>query len=176
MDYIPKIAVFDLDGTLWKVNSHHELLNLYYKTHFFSSFSYRVLFRLFPFLMKKIRNLFFEKIPDDFINSVNFDFTDEIVDMLNTKKSSGFKILIISNAPRELIISNAAKRLNCDYLCALAGEKLKILNLNYKYSELFVCTDNPTDLDLISSATKYFLIFPNARIKHFFMSRGFKND
>jgi len=173
---INKIAVFDLDGTLWKVNSHYELLNLFYKTNFFTSFIYRCLAKITPLLFEKIRNFYFEKIPDTFIAQINFNFCDNVVELLNIKKSQGYEIIIVSNAPRELIVSNAAKRLNCYYLCAVIGEKLKALKRNYEWKTLFVCTDNTTDSDLLGVADDYYLIIPNHRVGKKFKSLGFTND
>lgn len=175
MHYESKIAVFDLDGTLWNVNSHYELLNLYYKTKFFTSFLYRLMYKLVPIVGQKIRDVCFEKVSDSFIDGINFEFNYEIVNLLKQKESEGYKILIISNAPREIIIKNASKRLNCDYLCARQNEKLSVLNSVYSYSDLFVCTDNTTDIDLLQAATTYYLVLPNLRIKHFFKKQGFKN-
>lgn len=42
---VEKVAVFDLDGTLYHKNSHIEILNYYYNTSFFTS----ILFRIFSF-------------------------------------------------------------------------------------------------------------------------------
>lgn len=170
-----KIAVFDLDGTLWCVNSHYELLNLYYKTKFFTSFFYRCLSKINLSLFEKIRDFYFVKIPDSFIENTVFSFNDKIIELLNKKKIDGYEILILSNAPREIIVSNAAKRLNCSYLCAGIGEKLRVLNNNYEWEKLFVCTDNTSDSDILSAADDYYLIIPNKRIAKRFKDLGFTN-
>lgn len=173
---IRKIAVFDLDGTLWKVNSHYELLNLYYKTKFFTSFFYRSLCKFFPMIGIKMRDVFFHKIPDLFINTVDFKFNERVVNLLQQKRNEGYEPVIVFVAPREIIVANAAKRLACSYLCAGVGEKLKMLSGFYKWDELFVCTDNTTDSDLLCASDSYFLIIPNHHIEKKFKKLGFSNE
>ena len=51
---IPKIAAFDLDGTLWRINSHLSILNEYYQTHLFTSPGAKI--------ASKVSYHFFEKI------------------------------------------------------------------------------------------------------------------
>lgn len=176
MQYYDKIAVFDLDGTLWKVNSHYELLNIFYNSKFYTSLFYRCLCKFSPVIGERIRDKYFEKIPDSFISTVNFDFEEKILNLMNQKKNAGYNILVISNAPREIIVSNAAKRLGCKYLCAKIGEKSVVLKESFFWNELFVCTDNTTDIDLLDIATSYYLVFPNSRIKRFFKKYGFENE
>lgn len=166
------IAVFDLDGTLWKVNSHYELLNLYYKTTFWTSFFYKVINKISQKYADYVRDKYFKKIPESFIDNVNFEFDRKIVSMLENKRNQGYEIVIISNAPKEIIVKNAATRLNCKYICAKAGEKFNALIHNYSYNELFVCTDNTTDIDLLKRATQYCII-TTKRSRRFFIKRGF---
>lgn len=167
-----KLAVFDLDGTLWSVNSHYELLNLYYKTKFWTSFAYKVFVKCALPFAYYLRNRCFKNLSDDFITSVTFPFDERYVRLLEEKRQEGFFILIISNAPREVIVKNAAERLKCAYLCAPESRKLETLRNNYKYNQLFVCTDNISDCDLLSVADKYCIV-ANKRNKKKFMEKGF---
>lgn len=166
------VAVFDLDGTLWKVNSHYEILNLYYNTTFWTSFIYKALYKISQTFGDFIRDKYFHKIPESFIDNVKFDFDDKIVSLLENKRNQGYEILIISNAPNEIIVKNAALRLNCKYICAGVGEKYKALVQSYSYNELFVCTDNPTDIDLLEKSTSCHII-TTKRTRAFFAKKGF---
>lgn len=167
------LAVFDLDGTLWSVNSHYELLNLYYNTHFWTSLPYRCLAKLFPRACACFRDRRFVAVPDDFIESVSFPFAEEYVRLLESKRDEGFFVLIVSNAPRDAIVRGAAERLRCAWLRAGEGQKREALERNYQYSRLFVCTDNKTDCDLLSAADDYCIVAENRRNRAFFRKRGF---
>ena len=73
---------------------------------------------------------------------------DDFLNILQEKKREEYLILIVSNAPEELLI-NAAKNLNVEYLSAPPYLKGDVLKLKYSYKYLFVCTDNKSDLDLL---------------------------
>lgn len=171
MTTIENLAAFDLDGTLWKGNSHYEILNSYFKTNFYKSF----LFRLYRHFFKK--NAYelickkYEKIPKDYASSFLLDFNDEIVALLRQKQKEGYFCIIVSNAPLEILIS-AANSLNVPYLKAPIGRKKEVLDQNYIYKNLFVCTDNIEDIDLVESSNDRKIIYTNAN-KKFFNSRGF---
>lgn len=169
---IQKLAVFDLDGTLWSVNSHYELLNLYYKTKFWTSFSYKFIAKIVPFFAIWLRNRYFSAVTDEYISTVTFPFDEQFVRLLEEKRKNGFFVLIVSNAPREIIVEKAAERLNCEYLCAQENKKLETVRKTYDYKSLFVCTDNKTDCDLLSDADDYYIV-ANKRNKIFFIERGF---
>ena len=167
-----KIAVFDLDGTLWPVNSHYECLNLYYHTRFWTSFIYKVIAKLFSSFACVCRNYYFSKIPVEFINSMNLSFSEYYVSLLNIKKQEGFHVIIVSNAPHPLIVKNAAQRLKCEWICSPEGKKLEYLKDRYEYQILYVCTDNKSDFDLLSVANEYHIVKNRANAL-FFKKKGF---
>lgn len=169
---IENIAIFDLDGTLWDVNSHYELLNLYYKTRFWTSIIYKSFCKIFPKIGEKLRDLFFLKVSDSFIEKINFDFNYKIVNKLEEKQNNGYTVFIVSNAPREIIIKNAAKRLNVNYICAPIGKKLETVNKIYSYKKMYVCTDNKTDLDLVEASSEYYIV-GNKSNRSFFTKKGY---
>lgn len=145
---IEKLAIFDLDGTLWKENSHIEILSKYYEINFFKSKIFKVIYLLFPKVTINILHYLFNNIPIDFINKINFSFLDFTLKELQKKQIDEYKVIILSNAP-EIIVRNAAKRLGVEFLCANIGEKSKVLIKKYKWEKLFICTDNETDKDLV---------------------------
>lgn len=172
MIFREKIAVFDLDGTLWNFNSHYEILNLFYKTKFWTSYFYRAVNKFVPSAGILFRDFFYRRIPDEFVSGVRLPFNEEIVALLEKKRSEEFYILIISNAPADVIISNAAARLSCDWMRSEIGEKFMTLRHKFDFRELFVCTDNVSDFDLVQNATSYCLI-PRKSVKKFYQKRGF---
>lgn len=173
MNTVDKIAVFDLDGTLWKVNSHYEILNKYYNTAYWTSFMFRLYACCFPENAVRKRDVFYSKIPESFINSMSFEFNEKVVGLLRKKESEGFKVLIISNAPTECIVRNASDRLGCNYLTAKVGEKVLELKRYYRYQSLFVCTDNTTDVDLLREADSYRIIHNSLFSTLKFLSKGY---
>lgn len=171
MNFHEKIAVFDLDGTLWKENSHYEILCEYFGTNFYKSLFFRVFRRFFAkcayqFICKK-----YEEIPKEYAYSFLLCFDSEIVSLLKSKQGEGFFCVIVSNAPQEIII-NAASKLNVAYLKAPIGSKKIVLDENFSYKKLFVCTDNIEDIDLVSASDSRKIIF-TAHNKKFFERAGF---
>lgn len=145
------IAVFDLDGTLWNGNSHYAILNAYFKTNFYTSFLFRIASHflrntMYRFICKK-----YEEIPKAFSLSFKMEFNEMTLSLIEKKKKEGCFCLIESNAPLEIIVG-AANRLNLPYLKAPIGKKKSVLDKNYSYKTLFVCTDNIEDMDLIAAA------------------------
>lgn len=171
MNFIENLAVFDLDGTLWKENSHYEILNLYFKTNFYKSFLFRLYRHFFKKNAYKLICKKYEKIPKDYASSFLLDFNDEIAMLLRQKQTEGYCCIIVSNAPLEILIS-AANSLNVPYLKAPIGKKKEILDQNYIYKNLFVCTDNIEDIDLVEASNSRKIIYTNAN-KKFFNDRGF---
>lgn len=99
------------------------------------------------------------------------DFNDETVMLLRQKQREGYYCIIVSNAPLE-ILSSAANALNVPYLKAPIGKKKGVLDQNYTYKNLFVCTDNIEDIDLVEASNTRKIIYTNAN-KKFFNARGF---
>lgn len=171
MNSVENLAVFDLDGTLWKENSHYEILNSYFKTNFYKSFLFRLYRHFFKESAYELICKKYEKIPKDYASSFLIDFNDEILMFLRQKQREGYCCIIVSNAPLE-ILSSAANALNVPYLKAPIGKKKEVLDQNYAYKNLFVCTDNVEDIDLVEASNSRKIIYTNAN-KIFFASRGF---
>lgn len=174
MKFVEKIAVFDLDGTLWKQNSHIEICNAYYKTHFFTSFIYRGISHFFRKLMLKFLWHCYKKIPKEFALNFELPFDQRILSLLKQKQSEEYFCLIVSNAPYEIVF-HAAERLNLPFLCAPQLKKKEVLDKNYAYKNLFVCTDNIEDLDLIKASDSRKIIFTKFN-KDKFAEEGFYDD
>lgn len=143
-----KIAVFDLDDTLYIGNSHIEILCKYYRTELFKSIFFKIIGKLFPEFERKILNYLYQKIGVSVKENFTLNFNEDVLNILQEKKREGYLILIVSNAPEELLI-NAAKNLNVEYLSAPPYLKGDVLKQEYSYKYLFVCTDNKSDLDLL---------------------------
>lgn len=165
------IAVFDLDGTLWKGNSHYEILNAYFKTSFYTSLIFRFARHFFRKQMYKFICRKYEEIPKMFSLSFEMEFNKTVISILEQKKKEGYFCLIVSNAPLEIII-HASQRLGLPYLKAPIGKKKEVLDQNYTYKTLFVCTDNIEDIDLIEASDARNIVYTNAN-KKFFARKGF---
>lgn len=167
MIYKSKIAVFDLDGTLWAVNSHVDIVEKYYNL----SLGYKIYFKVYARIQEKkflnYINLKYQNIPLDFINAYNPDFRETAVELLNKVKTVGYFPIIVSNAP-EQIIKNAAKRLQLSYLVSPIGCKYEILTKSFKFETLIVCTDNITDTDLLSHAREKYIYVTLGTKKYFY--------
>lgn len=170
MDY-DKIAVFDLDGTLWKENSHIEILNAYYHTQFFTSIIFRGISHFFRPQMYKLICRLYDKIPKDYALSFELPFNSEILELLRNMQQDGWFVLIVTNAPYEIGF-HAAERLKIPFLKAPIGHKKDILDKSYRYKSLFVCTDNIDDIDLIEASISCKIII-NKYNKTFFEERGY---
>ncbi len=158
-----KVAVFDLDDTLYQGNSHFLCLNEFYKTKIFTSIPIRCLGKLFPKLHLHIANYFYHKIPDEYKITFKLPYRNEVIKLFKEKQEAGYHTIIISNAPIELL-RTAADDLYVEYLKAGIGEKSNCLHSKFEFQELFVCTDNKTDLDLLNIANEAVLTCrPNKR-------------
>jgi hypothetical protein len=151
------IAVFDLDGTLWQENSHFMALNSFYKTNFYTSLFFKLLYTLFPDIMQRYADNKIAKVPYEFISGLTFTFKQEIIDLLQEKILQCDKVLIITNAPKG-IAEYASNLFNVTTLTAPIGKKLEVLNRYCSYKNLFVCTDNRNDSDLLGIASEYYYI------------------
>jgi hypothetical protein len=97
------------------------------------------------------------KVPYEFISGLTFTFKQEVVDLLRKKTLQCDKVLIITNAPKG-IAEYASNLFNVTALTAPIGEKVEVLNRYCSYKNLFVCTDNRTDSDLLDIASESYYI------------------
>jgi phosphoserine phosphatase len=145
---VEKLAVFDLDGTLWCENSHLVILNQYYKTKLFSSYFSKGISLLVPKIHLYLLHWLYNRVPQKFVDDFSLPFRNSALELLNEKKREGYYPIIISNAPNK-IIEGAARRLDIAFYRADIGKKDKVVKGNFKWDNLFVCTDNVSDTNLI---------------------------
>lgn len=151
MEHVEKLAVFDLDDTLYVDNSHFAILNTYYHTHFFTSIPMRALGKFFPVLRLRFINLFYKRIPHNYRQHFLLPYRQDVLALLNKRKRAGDRVVIVSNAPIDLLQA-AARDLNVEYISARVSRKAVSVQENFMYKHLFVCTDNKTDIDLLNIA------------------------
>lgn len=160
-----KLAIFDLDGTLYLKNSHIEILSKYYNTGYYNSLIFKMFSKFFPKITLKYLNYKYDKISLQIKKSFLLPFRESALKLLEEKRKAGYKIKIISNAPY-LLIENAGKALNVEVAKAEISKKGKILS-SEDYDFLFVCTDNITDRDLLEMADEQY-IYVNKKTKKYF--------
>lgn len=161
-----KMAVFDLDDTLYTDNSHIKILCDYYKTQIFKSFIFKIFGKVLPKAERKVLYHFYNKIPQKVKSNYILEFSQKVVALLKKKQNEGYFILIVSNAPKELLIA-AANYLKADYLDALPYKKAETVQTNYTFNYLFVCTDNKSDIDLLSIADEAVITCKKKNINYF---------
>ncbi|MBD5399978.1 MAG: hypothetical protein HDR56_05575 [Treponema sp.] len=169
-----KIAIFDLDGTLWNMNSHIMVLNSYFNTKFYTSVFYKGLRHFFPKKMYEFICSKYRQIPKEYVLSFEPEFDETILSVLNEKRKLGYFVLILSNAPYEIVF-HASERIGIPFLVAPIGGKKEILDKNYSYDFLFVCTDNMEDIDLLKASNERKIIW-NKYNSDFFVSHGFEKE
>jgi hypothetical protein len=157
---IENLAVFDLDGTLYECNSHIELLNAKYRVKFFDSIIMKIIGKLFNDIYLKILMYAYNRVPVEYIREFNIEFRASALELLKKAKNDGFHIVIISNAPKELIEA-AAQRLNLEWYRAEIGCKNDIVQNKFEYKYLFVCTDNVSDINLLDLADEKYIFVTN---------------
>lgn len=148
---ISKIAIFDLDGTLYFENSHMKIIQQYYTLGFVLIIILRVIAYLFPVVHMMLLNILYDGIDIKYKSNFLLPFRPEIIAILKQKKEEGFVPIIVSNAPFELVRS-AALQLGIDFLQAPIGNKAKVFLGRYFSEDIFVCTDNYTDKDILDMA------------------------
>lgn len=161
---VNKLAVFDLDGTLYENNSHMEVLNLFYKDRY-RSLGYRLFAFFLPKYFQRHIDVAFERISTSFIEKVQHEVRKSAVELLKKRVDEGYYPLIISNAP-VVLVKIAAGKFGIDYRRADIGNKSMFLN-EFDYEELFVCTDNSTDLDILALAD-YSVVYTDRKRKKIF--------
>jgi phosphoserine phosphatase len=162
MSFYDSVAVFDLDGTLWKENSHLFVLNKFYNTSFYNSFCFKILYKILPSLMQKYIDHKIECVPNEFVYGLHYTYNNDILNLLHKKKQA-YEVLIISNAP-QCIVNYASHTFGIVALNAPIGKKLQILKSYCSFNHLFVCTDNRADYDLLSVADNFYFIKKRNRV------------
>lgn len=182
MEHVGKLAVFDLDDTLYIGNSHFEILNTYYSTRFFTSIPVRALGKFFPKMRLKFINLFYKRIPREYRQHFLLPYRQDVLRLFNKKKQFGDRVIIVSNAPIDLLQA-AARDLGVEYVSANVGEKAVTVQKMFDFKQLFVCTDNKTDIDLLSISNEAIItckkkdqaffckVLPNVNYHFFFHDR-----
>lgn len=163
---VNKLAVFDLDDTIYDGNSHFMLLNMYYNTSFFTSIPIRILGRFFPKLRMLICNKFYSYVPLNVRKTYELPYRDDVMNLFHQKQNEGWMIVIASNAPDDLL-QNAANHLNVRAFRADFSQKATVISENFNYRKLFVCTDNKTDIDLLQLADEAVITCKEKDIPYF---------
>jgi len=163
---VEKLAIFDLDDTLYQGNSHFEILNEYYHTRVFTGIFIRALGKLFPAFRLRLINIFYEHIPIEQRQKFLLPYRQDVLQLLCAKQAEGYEAIIVSNAPKDLLLS-AAQDLGLQYISARAHEKAKTICNEIKYNHLFVCTDNKTDTDLLNIADEAVITCKNKHKEYF---------
>lgn len=149
---VDKLAVFDLDDTLYISNSHIEILCKFYNNEFCKSWMFKVIGKVLPLLQRWGMYYFYNRIPSEYKKNFILPFNKNVINLLEKKRLEGFHTIIISNAPLELI-ENAAKELKLNYIQAKPYKKASVLKDKYHIiQEIFVCTDNKSDIDILKVA------------------------
>ena len=163
---IDKIAVFDLDGTLYKCNSHVEILNIYRANWFYKSIFFKLLGLVFPrFILKKNTKDFYE-LAVFHAESFHPEFRESALNILKEKQKENYHVIILSNAPFELV-KEAGRRLNIPAYSAKPGEKSKVIDKLRPFNKLFVCTDNKNDADILTIADEC-IVYASTRNRRYF--------
>lgn len=166
---IEKIAVFDLDGTLYKCNSHLEILNIYRTNWFYKSIFFKILGFVFPKLILKKNTKDFYKLAVFHAGSFHPEFRESALNILKEKQTEDYYVIILSNAPIELV-KEAGKRLNIPAYNALSGEKSKVIDGFRPFNKLFVCTDNRNDADILTIADEC-IVYATTRNRRYFTKK-----
>lgn len=164
---VERVCVFDLDGTLWKVNSHIDIVENFFGKKIYSSIIGKLLYRVMPRQYMKMLNHDYARIPQEFIDRYNPIFRQDAIDLLEMEKSRNSYVMVISNAPVE-ILATVQRRLGIDVLQAEVGKKDQVLkSVVSTWSNLLVVTDNLTDASLLELATEAVIYTPHKRKKKF---------
>lgn len=161
------VCVFDLDGTLWSVNSHIDILNKYYKKHSLTKLVGKMYGKVFPCRYQKLIDDELSTIPDEFLYAYEPPFRKSALDLMAKYRDLGYKIVVISNAP-ERILSNVRKRLGIWVLHGEIGHKSdELMQYCGNIDDVVVITDNLTDSDLIRMANVAYIYSNEGRKKKF---------
>ena len=162
-----KICVFDLDGTLWKENSHVDIVQKYNNTCEVGKKIEKVFALFFPNLYLKYLLERYNKVPFDFIQDYEPPFRKSAIEIFEDKAADGYQIICISNAPLE-IIKKAGERLGIKAYKAPIGKKDIILKEKYiTWNKLVVVTDNVSDESILKLSDEAYIYTTKNRKRYF---------
>lgn len=165
---IDKLAIFDLDDTLIYGNSHLEVINQYSNFRY-DSIVFKVIGKITPRIYKAIIDKRFEKLSDEKINQFRPNFNKNTLELLMEKRGNGYEVFVISNAPQKLI-DRICELIDVKGFSAKVGRKHEILEGNFRYNKLSVCTDNKSDLSILELASERY-VYVNKKTEHFFKEK-----
>ncbi|HAS6198952.1 hypothetical protein [Vibrio vulnificus] len=144
-----KLAIFDLDGTLYFGNSHVRIVDSYFNINF-DWFLFKILGKISLKIYMGLLYFLYNRIPKSFKRDYTLDFRPDCLALLKELSENNYNIIIVSNAPIELVRA-AARKLSLDFYRTEINMKHTVLSrLDYEY--LFVCTDNVSDISLLEHA------------------------
>lgn len=165
-----KLAIFDLDGTIWKENSHTDIVDKYYGIKA-NSLLMKLYRHMLPDIYMKWLNYKFDKIPSLYIQKYKPTLNMQVIDLIKEYQKEGWKCIIISNAPQR-IVDMAEKRFLIKAYHGAISNKSQILK-RMNYAKLNVITDNISDYDLIAKAD-YSIIIMTEYNKRYFIKKKAK--
>lgn len=156
--------IFDLDGTLWEENSHVSIVENYVGWKKYTNIVARIYGHFFFDSYMKYLNRDYKHIPCSDIKKFKPHIRQAAIDLLNDAITNNNHAVILTNAP-ENIVRFARQYFNVEAYHAEIGKKVERLKLMDKgWKDIFVVTDNLSDIDLISVSTQtYFIIQKNKR-------------
>ena len=155
-----RVAIFDLDGTLWKENSHVCIVESYYKIKGIRRIAFRLYGKLFP--QKKMDELYtlIKSIPEPYINMYGFTINTQLVEKLHYYKRNGYSTYIVTNAPIQ-IRKKAEKMFRTKVIGESIGKKSRFLH-DKEFDYLVIFTDNKTDIDIINISNCAYIVLNNS--------------
>lgn len=161
------VCVFDLDGTLWKVNSHVDIVEQYYGFNQFGKWSAKIIARVFPRSYMKWLNQAYTRIPRGYVMEYSPSFRVDALSVLQEQKQLGKRIVVISNAP-EAILEKVGQRLQVSVFHAKVRMKdIVLLDAVGNWKSLMVITDNLTDESILRMADEAIIYTTPKRKKQF---------
>lgn len=165
MSKVTNLAVFDLDGTLWKENSHVAITESYHKISILKKIYYRLCGRIAPRKRMQILDELFEKVPDNYIDLYKLTLNSDAIRRLEEYRKNNWEIVIVTNAPSR-IAKKAKKIFNVNVIRAEMGRKREALE-NYSYNFIHVHTDNISDTDIVDIADSAYIYLNRSNIRFY---------
>lgn len=179
------VWVFDLDGTLWKENSHVFIVERHLGYKKYTNVLARLWCKIDFFSYMVALNKDYLKVSKEEIDAFLPSIIKITSGMLTEAKNNNEQVIILSSAPSG-IVKKAEKLFGVPSYHADIGKKAnKLLELLGSNKDIYVVTDNLSDLDLIElSAKTYFRVtragYKKKLIKYqdkiVFLNKGIKNE